>query len=198
LFFTVPDSKEARYPHWGLTVFQHAGEFLKDIVNPLMERRLVPIPVRHHLVLGLNRIFTGLLVQEHDKICLATSGTHSQARVSRMIEDLLPVDEGHRGEVEIELSRGKPHLVIHGSGIEWPQLPLTLTRFEFIMRVAAGALPTSFSKECFEDLASFKTQLVTASRAKARPSNLTRFQILEVSQDGATKSLKIDLKGAIA
>jgi len=153
-------------------------------------------------VLGINRIFTGLLVQEQDRICLATSGTFSQARVSRMIEDQLPIDDGTRGEVKIEKNNGKPYFAIYGYGKEWPKLHLTLTRFEFILRVADGALPTSFSKECFEDITSFKTQLLLSKlnlkvilRKSSRPQNTTRFRILQISSDGGIREERIEMEG---
>jgi hypothetical protein len=34
-------------------------------------------------------------------------------------------------------------------------------RFEFLVRVAQGALPSSFSKECNEDVLAFKTQVLS-------------------------------------
>ena len=42
-------------------------------------------------------------------------------------------------------------------------LNLTLIRFEFLSRIALeGALPASFSKECYEDLLAFKSKLIAA------------------------------------
>ena len=35
-------------------------------------------------------------------------------------------------------------------------------RYEFLSRVAEGALPGSFSRECYEDILAFKSQLVSA------------------------------------
>jgi hypothetical protein len=202
LFFTLPDGKEAKYPYWALTVFRHANEYIKDVLQPLDNNRHVNLGTLKKLVLGLNRIFTGLLVQEQDRICLATSGTYSQARVSRMIEDQLPVDDGSRGEVKIEQHNGKPYFVIYGQGGDWPKLQLTLTRFEFILRVADGALPSSFSKECFEDITSFKTQLL-AFKAKlqqeaqttSRQQTSTRFRILQITSDGGIREERIEMEG---
>jgi hypothetical protein len=37
---------------------------------------------------------------------------------------------------------------------------ITPTRFEFLARVADGALPGSFSNECLEDMLAFKTKLL--------------------------------------
>ena len=40
---------------------------------------------------------------------------------------------------------------------------LTLIRYEFLSRIALeGAFPASFSKECYEDLLAFKSQLIAA------------------------------------
>jgi hypothetical protein len=40
---------------------------------------------------------------------------------------------------------------------------LTLIRYEFLARIAMeGALPASFSKECYEDLLAFKSRLIAA------------------------------------
>ena len=62
-------------------------------------------------------------------------------------------------------------------------LPLTLTRFEFLMRVAQGALPSSFSKECYEDIISFKTKVLSeyyrATRGRQVP-----LSVLTSGQDG--------------
>lgn len=43
-------------------------------------------------------------------------------------------------------------------------LPLHLTRYEFLSRVAEGALPSSFSRECYEDILSFKSQILASYR----------------------------------
>ena len=41
-------------------------------------------------------------------------------------------------------------------------LRLNLTRYEFLMRVGDGALPGNFSRECYEDILSFKSALLSA------------------------------------
>jgi hypothetical protein len=58
---------------------------------------------------------------------------------------------------------------------------LTLIRYEFLSRIAMeGALPASFSKECYEDLLALKSQLIAL---------LTKRQ----SRDGATGGLAVRL-----
>ena len=50
--------------------------------------------------------------------------------------------------------------VFFASDLQVP-FDLTLIRYEFLSRIAMeGALPASFSKECYEDLLAFKSQLI--------------------------------------
>ncbi|WP_419585993.1 hypothetical protein, partial [Thiolapillus sp.] len=39
-------------------------------------------------------------------------------------------------------------------------LPLQLTHFEYLIRVANGSLPASFSRQCNEDFLDFKLRLI--------------------------------------
>jgi len=40
---------------------------------------------------GLNRVFTGMLVQNQDELVLATSGSHSQSKTSPLLDELISV-----------------------------------------------------------------------------------------------------------
>ena len=68
--------------------------------------------------------------------------------------------------------------------------PLTLIRYEFLSRIAMeGALPASFSKECYEDLLAFKSQLIaTHPSAKAanryRPESAIGLNLLALTDQG--------------
>ena len=55
-----------------------------------------------------------------------------------------------------------PLLIVSLGKAEQMKIPLRLqlTRFEFLCRVADGVLPSSFSRECYEDILSFKTKLL--------------------------------------
>ncbi|WP_223119854.1 AAA family ATPase [Salinicola corii] len=80
LFFTLPDG-EAGYPHWSMTAFRFAGEYL-EIINALKEKRPVSEVVRGRIAKGLNRVLTGLLLENVDRIFIASSGGFTQSRVS--------------------------------------------------------------------------------------------------------------------
>ncbi|MBD3883282.1 hypothetical protein IFO70_16060 [Phormidium tenue FACHB-886] len=162
LFFTIPSDRTTDMKLWDLTIFQYAGEYLSDLYRGLQEGKKVPKSITLRLIRGLNRIFTGLLVSNQDELLLATSGSYSQARISRVYEDSISVAR-KRGEsvlVELDKSRKKPSLVVNlASDVEPIRFNLTLTRYEYLSRVAEGALPSSFSQECYEDVLAFKTQV---------------------------------------
>jgi hypothetical protein len=198
LFFTLPEDHQD-YPYWSLTVFRHAKEYISQVVQPLNASAHVRLALRKKLALGINRIFIGLLVDEQNSIYLAASATQSQARVSRMVEKQFYVDDPDRGSIQIEMRDRRPTLVINGYNKKWPTLTLTLTRFEFILRVADGALPTSFSKECFEDINAFKTQLLSSESALRKMTPRTNssnvyFRLLQLTADGKIEIREIELE----
>lgn len=162
LFFTIPGDRTTDMKLWDLTIFQYAGEYLNDLYRVLQEGKKVPKSITLRLIRGLNRIFTGLLVSNQDELLLATSGSYSQARISRVYEESISVarKRGESVSVELDKSRKKPSLVVNlASDIEPIRFNLTLTRYEYLSRVAEGALPSSFSQECYEDVLAFKTQV---------------------------------------
>ena len=62
---------------------------------------------------------------------------------------------------------GRVNLAVQFSKDSIERLPLTLTRYEFLSRVATeGALPASFSKECYEDILAFKSRLLSAAETR--------------------------------
>ncbi|GCE09262.1 hypothetical protein [Dictyobacter aurantiacus] len=163
LFFTLPPEAAAATKLWSLTVFQYAGEYL-DIIEKLRQSgKITSKQSLARLVQGLNRIFTGLLAHEAEHLILATSGSHSQARVCHVLEDYVSVSKKAGVYVNLELDHNeRPLLTVSLGKEDGLQVPLRLqlTRFEFLCRVAEGALPSSFSRECYEDILSFKTNLL--------------------------------------
>ena len=169
LFFTIPDTLKDELGLWELTVFRFGGIFL-DLTRRLSQGLTPPRGVIPVLVRGLNRIFTGKLVQNQDELVVATSGSHSQSKTSPLLDEVISVPRQageevavaaspHGGAVlRVRLSRGNDPGVI--------QLPITPTRFEFLGRVADGALPSSFSLECHEDFLAFKATLLTATERR--------------------------------
>jgi hypothetical protein len=194
LFYTLPHDYATDLKLWNLTVFQYAGEYLNGVYKVLKQERKLPKHIISRLVRGLNRIFTGLLVNNEDELILATSGSYSQAKISRVHEEFVSVPR-KRGEsvtVELDSNRGKPILVVRLSqDIAPASFNLTITRYEYLSKVAEGALPSSFSQECYEDVLAFKTQVLKQLSVRKQSENegedteeSMSIRLLEVNNNG--------------
>ena len=90
MFFVLPDGRESEFELWDLTVFRYGGLYLEVAallkVGKPLPRRVMPMIMR-----GLNRVFTGMLVQNQDELVLATSGSHSQSKTSPLLDELISV-----------------------------------------------------------------------------------------------------------
>ncbi|WP_229427370.1 hypothetical protein [Massilia atriviolacea] len=162
LFFTLPDG-EAAYPFWGMTAFRFGGDYLGTIAA-LAERKPISDSVRSRLVRGLNRVMTGLLIENTDNIFVASSGGFTQSRVSVLCDTEVPAkrDRGTGMMIKLDKQTDRACLDIAlapGAG-NTVSFPLSPVRFEFLCRVAMGALPGSFSNECLEDMLAFKAKLL--------------------------------------
>lgn len=161
-FFTLPDN-EPDYHYWGMTAFRYAGDYL-ELSEALIERKAVSETIRARLVRGLNRVMTGLLLENSDRIFVASSGGFTQSRISVLCDTQTTARrQGGLGmAIKLDPQTDRPALDIilgHAPG-SGAQFTLSPVRFEFLCRVAEGALPGSFSNECLEDLLAFKAKLL--------------------------------------
>lgn len=182
LFFKIPAEQEEDLALWDLTVFKYAGEYLARVVAALRAGHRIDRPIVARLVRGLNRVFVGMLMNTERELLLATSASFSGARVSQILVDRISVARRNRESVEVTTTNGRPVLVVNLSDTLRCDLPLNLTRFEFLSRVAEGTLPGSFSRECYEDILAFKSRLLSAA-ARRREQ--------EAPDDGPTVSLTL-------
>jgi hypothetical protein len=204
LFFTLPESEAAEFGLWDLTVFRYGGPYLQ-IVERVRNGREPPHGTMSLIMRGLNRVFTGMLVQNQDELVLATSGSHSQSKASPLLDELISVPR-QRGEgVSLVASgTGGVALSVRLSRDDDPgavELPLTAARFEFLGRVAEGALPSSFSVECYEDILAFKAKLLTATERRRKiqgdePSSDQKLvlRFIEVGSDGRAAPRRITVR----
>lgn len=161
LFFKIPAKWKDELALWELTVFKFAGEYLEKVLKPLRAGDRVERPFLARLVKGLNRIFVGMLVSSDRDLLLATSISFSTSKISQVLEDRVPVTPRLHERVELVLECQRPTLVVQFAENIRTTLTLNLTRCEFLSRVAEGALPSSFSRECYEDILAFKSRLLT-------------------------------------
>jgi hypothetical protein len=196
LFFKIPFEQEDDLSLWDLTVFKYAGEYLSRVVQVVQSNRTVDHPIKARLVKGLNRIFVGMLINSEREVVLASGLSFSNARVNRLLEESISV-RPHLGEkVEIILRDRVPTLNIVLSNTLECSLPLHLIRYEFLSRVAEGALPSSFSKECYEDILAYKSRLLVALAERKKeeaPSPLTTFKLLRLDDSGSPTDEFVEL-----
>lgn len=199
LFFKIPDESDSDLKLWELTVFKFAGEFLRKVVATLKAGKPVERPILWRLVKGLNRIFTGMLISADRDIHLATSGNYSQAKVSRISIDKISV-EPNKGEsvtLQFDPARSRLYLKVQLSPTIIESLELNLVRYEFLSRVALdGALPSSFSKECYEDVLAFKSRLLMAHKKRQpeeAPGERLDLKLLSLSDNGAPEERFVEI-----
>jgi hypothetical protein len=162
LYFTLPNL-ELAYPYWSMTAFRFAGEYL-DIIECLKTKKPVRDGTRGRIARGLNRVMTGLLLENVDRVFIASSGGFTQSRVSVLCDHETPSRrQGGVGmAIKLDEETGRPQLDVSlspgpGNSVAFDLTPI---RHEFLARVAEGALPASFSNECLEDLLAFKAKLL--------------------------------------
>jgi hypothetical protein len=163
LFFRLPEQQTGQLDPWRLSVFHSAGLYRQKVLQRLKAGGQVEANIIRELVCGLNRIWTGMLVRDGDKLYLTTGLDLSSARISDVYLYEAPIQGSLHGDaVTITTEPGRPTLRVTLGGREDVDFPLTLVRFEFLTRVAQGALPGSFSKECNEDVLAFKSKVLSA------------------------------------
>lgn len=187
LFFRLPEGDERLQP-WQLSVFPSAGSYQRQVLQPLRAGRPVDPIVLQRLACGLNRIWTGMLAGDLDRLYLSTGLDLSSAKVSDIYLYEVPLRRSPHGDaVTVEYKDGSPVLRValgrDGAGAEFR---LHLVRYEFLIRVAQGALPSSFSKECNEDVLAFKSQV------------LSQFYALAGDTRGPVSVLTIGTRGALS
>ena len=188
LFFKITSELSPELGPWDLTVFRYGGEYLSEILPAVRGNTAVRRVILSRLVRGTNRIFTGMLVGSDRWLLLASSASLSQARVCRFLDDKLSVAPRRGERVEIVPEGRFPSLRVDlGDGLTC-FLRLTLTRYEYLSRVAEGAMPSSFSKECFEDVMAFKSRLMRElgkRTGEETPSGELVFRVLGVDASGS-------------
>lgn len=162
LFFTIPDT-EKEYDHWLMTAFRFAGDYL-EMIDLLAEGKGVSESTRARLVRGLNRVMTGLLIENNDKLFVASSGGFTQSRISVLCDTEAAARRsggvGMRIKLDLLTERATLDVALAAGPNHSASFTLSPVRFEFLCRVAEGALPGSFSNECLEDMLAFKAKLL--------------------------------------
>lgn len=174
LFFTIPEVG-SEYDHWSLTAFCFAGDYL-EMVHALTNGKAVSEKTRAKLVRGLNRVMTGLLIENNDNLFVASSGGFTQSRISVLCdtEALARRSSGVGMRIKLDplTERASLDVALAAASGYSASFSLSPVRFEFLCRVADGALPGSFSNECLEDMLAFKAKLLRKAELLRRASRM--------------------------
>lgn len=195
LFFRLAED-DPRFDPWQLSVFHSAGAYRRQLLEVLRAKRMVDPALISRLVQGLNRVWTGMLAGALDRLYLTTGLDFTTARVSDLYLNAVPLELDFNGSglsLSFDEDRHVPVLHVHLRQGEDAALPLTLMRFEFLMRVAQGALPSSFSKECYEDIISFKTR-VLSDFYRINQGRSVPLSILSAGANGALTTRQLGIR----
>ncbi len=171
LYFTLPRD-EPGYSRWAMTVFRYAGDYLEIIETLAENKKQISEAVRSRIAKGLNRVLTGLLLENTDRVFIASSGGFTQSRVSVLCDHETFARRQHGVGMAFRLNplTGRPFLEVQlaQGAANRVTFDLTPVRHEFLSRVAEGSLPASFSNECLEDLLAFKAKLLRKAESVRR------------------------------
>jgi hypothetical protein len=186
LFFTLPKGA-SDYRHWSMTALRFAGDYL-DMMASLLAGRSISEQLRSRLVRGLNRVMTGLLIENTDKLFVASSGGFTLSRISVLCDTEAPARRTGGIGMKVMLEKVSRHaaldVALPGGDEYSASFALTPIRFEFLSRVADGALPGSFSNECLEDMLAFKAKLL-------RKAELSKREAGDGDEDDAADALTL-------
>ena len=146
-----------------MTAFRFGNDYL-ELTAALLDGKAVNENVRARLVRGLNRVMTGLLIENTDRIFVASSGGFTLSRVSVLCDTEAPSRRtggvGMMVKLDPRTERATLDIALARDAGSAASFNLSPVRFEFLCRVAEGALPGSFSNECLEDMLAFKAKLL--------------------------------------
>lgn len=179
---------------WALTIFHHAGIYLRfrDAVKSGSDKSFVD-SISKLLVKGLNRTLTGLMTDDTDSLWLAGAIGRTDNPTGRVVtQDQIPRKPPAPYFVSIKhsLERRRPALTVATSytGVSLgrvPELDLRVIIFEYLMRVAAGSLPSSFSRQCHQEVRRFAMMLSRSlSTSMGAGDIIERVGILSVKEHG--------------
>ncbi|MBI5592465.1 MAG: hypothetical protein HY881_18520 [Deltaproteobacteria bacterium] len=178
---------------WAITVFHSAEDYLIHLLDGGVPDP-VPNELIQKLILGLNRVWTGLLAEDTERLFVAKGLNLSSAAISDIFVVGVPITDDF-GESLISIVRPGPTSWVPQLRIVWRighdpfMFDLTLERFEFLVRVADGVMPNAFSKECWEDIITLKTKFLRhMQRAGFR---LTGIRTIETDSSGKLRSVAI-------
>ncbi len=181
ILLNASNEQVKKHKLWATTVFHYAGDFVDHFLDPIREGVSPALWHIRRLAAGLNRVWTGLLLDENThEIYLASGLDLSTSAVSDLLLKEITIADDPPG-FAVEANGNFPKAVIRCKDKIF-SFDLTLIRFEFLMRVAVGAMPSSFSRESYEDFLSLKQCCLRDLDIRPNPHVLQRLDVLAGGQ----------------
>jgi hypothetical protein len=188
LFFSLPEDDEVLDP-WLLTIFSEGGDYLA-FADRLAEGADTA-KVKRRLITGLNRVYTGLMADDDDKLWLTGPAGYTQSRQGRVLDTTAPIRLGTSPQERLSVdfdaegTNGRPRLCLRLELDLVNAIDLTPLLFEYLLRIRRGSLPSSFSRQCFEELRQFRLRSVAElSRRGLIPSECTEVMLVRLPSNG--------------
>ncbi len=189
---------------WSLTVFHHGGLYLRfrDALQLRSDANLV-YRISRLLIRGMNRTLTGLMTDDSEQLWLAGAVGRTDDPTGRVaVNDAISLAGGgslFHVAIEHDEQRGRPRLTV-GSVFSigrMSSLDLRPILFEYLVRVANGSLPSSFSRQCHQEIRRFAMMLsqdLTLLQQRLTGSGVgTRIGILHLNETGAIQRENIEV-----
>ncbi|MBU2327499.1 MAG: hypothetical protein KJ755_09140 [Alphaproteobacteria bacterium] len=199
LFFLLSDTDEIS--PWKLTIYQHAGRYLgfTDALaagDKSLEDRIV-----RNLIKGINRTLTGMMTEDGEKLWLARSIGRIEGAVGRITLSEQPVFKGAgtaRVLIERHPTTGRPQMrvAVHMRNFKEScesAFDLRPLQFEYLMRVADGSLPSSFSRQCQQELRHFALVSSAFLNSSSGDEEQAFVTVLSLSRTGQIQTESLDI-----
>ena len=197
LFFVLPSNEQSgNVDPWRLSVFVHGGAYLRFSADLAAGRSVER--VKRQLVMGINRSLSGLMCDDDTVIWFTSPAANAQSRIGRVLDIEVPLGGNKRANIAFEFeyaeSHSRPQMVVKirpdaGGGLDLIERhPLQPILFEYLMRVAHGSLPGSFSRQCFEELRQFRLRVV---------AQLTNEEYISAEDVRAIDLIRLDKSGRL-
>lgn len=200
LFFTLPDDG-GRLDPWLLTIFTGGGDYLrfaKALGDGTDASR-----TKRHLITGLNRVYTGLMTDDDDKLWLTGPAGNTQSRQGRVLDTAAPIRLGRSPQERLSVDfddngvNRRPRLSLLVDDDVVNAVELTPLLFEYLVRIKDGSLPSSFSRQCFEELRQFRLRSVAKLVAKGLiPVDPSEVTLVRLPQSGRLSMTALSMGAA--
>lgn len=169
LFFQLPEGTFHELEScWFLTVFHRGGDYLtftralRTKTSKDLTRKFTGLMVR-----GLNRAQTGMMASDTDVLWLSSAVGKSDDTTGKIcttgeIRQIQWI--GFHYYPGYDEKHNRPHIQVAASdritsGRHLKSLEVTPLLFEYLICVASGSLPSSFSRQCHQEVMQFATML---------------------------------------